>query len=180
MGKLKVTDVKKYLKGLDQKELTAMIMEFYKANKSVQDYFAIKILGETAVQELFEKAQVEINNEFFPAKGHGKMRLSVAKKAISDFKKQTGDIVKTTDLMLYYVEIGTEFTNTYGDIDMPFYNSLLSVFQKVVETCEEDEQLYTQFSKRLYDVVEESDGVGWGYHDGLEQLYYSLSWLEDE
>lgn len=180
MMKLKVTDVKKYLKELNQKELTEVIMELYKANKPVQDYFTIKILGETAVQELFEKAQLEIKNEFFPAKGHGKMRLSVAKKAISDFKKQTGDIVKTTDLMLYYVEIGTEFTNTYGDIDMPFYNSLLSVFQKVVATCEEDEQLFTQFSQRLYDVVEGSDGVGWGYHDGLEHFYYSLSWLEEE
>ncbi|WOV87504.1 DUF6155 family protein [Sporosarcina oncorhynchi] len=180
MAKLKVTDVKKYLKDLDEKELTAIIMELYKANKPVQDYFSIIIMGETAVQVLFEKAQVEIKNEFFPAKGHAKIRLSVAKKAISDFKKKTGDIVKTTDLMLYYVEIGTEFTNTYGDIDMAFYNSLLSVFEKVVEACEDDEQLYMEFTERLYDVVEESGGVGWGYHDGLSDLYYSLSWLEEE
>lgn len=77
--------------------------------------------------------------------------------------------------MIYYVELGTEFTNTYGDVDLPFYNSLLSVFEKAVKACEGDEQLHVQFSERLFDVVEDSDRVGWGYHDGLTDLYYSLS-----
>jgi len=32
--------------------------------------------------------------------------------------------------MLHYVETGTEFTNTYGDIDEPFYNSLISMLNQ--------------------------------------------------
>lgn len=180
MAKLKLTDVKRYLRDLDQKELVGIITELYKANKPVQDYFAVKINGEAVVKELYEKAAEEVNNEFFPTKGHGKLRLSVAQKAISDYKKLTGDAEGTTELMLYYVELGTEFTNTYGDIDLRFYNSLLSMYEKVVGACENEEQLYSRFSDRLYNVVENSEGTGWGYHEGLCDIYYSLGWLEEE
>lgn len=180
MLKLKVADVKRYLKDLDNKELVGIITELFKANKPVQDYFAVKINGEAAIEELYARAAEAINNEFFPNRGHGKLRLSVAQKAISDYKKQTGDAEGTTGLMLYYVELGTEFTNTYGDIDLPFYNSMLSIWEKVVEACENDKQLYDLLSDRLYDVVDKSDGVGWGYHDGICDIYYSLSWLEEE
>ncbi len=44
------------------------------------------------------------------------MRLSEAKNAISKFKKLANDELKTLDLMLYYVEVGTDFTNT-SDIE---------------------------------------------------------------
>jgi hypothetical protein len=67
------------------------------------------------------------------------MRLSEAKNAISKFNKLSSDDLKTLDLMLYYVEIGTEFTNTYGDIDEKFYNSMVSMYRKVVGACDQDE-----------------------------------------
>ncbi|WP_235588510.1 DUF6155 family protein [Sporosarcina koreensis] len=165
---------------MEHKELVGIITELFKANKPVQDYFAVKINGEAAIEELYEKAAEEVTNEFFPTKGYVKLRLSVAKKTISEYKKITGDAEGATGLMLYYVELGTEFTNTYGDIDLPFYNSMLSMYEKVVEACEDDKHLYGLFSDRLFKVVEESDGVGWGYHDGLCNIYYSLGWLEED
>ncbi len=118
-------------------------------------------------------------DEFFPAKGFGKMRLTKAKSAITNFKKLTNDHLKTVALMLFYVEVGTEFTNTYGDIDERFYNSMLSMYNKVIMECEKDEKLFHDLKNRLYDVVIKSDGIGWGYHDGLEDLYYSISFLQE-
>ncbi|HHY74279.1 MAG TPA: hypothetical protein GX497_13855 [Bacillus bacterium] len=108
------------------------------------------------------------------------MRLSEARNAIANFKKITGDQLRTLDLMLFYVEVGTEFTNTYGDIDGKFYDSMVSMYNKVIIECDKDENLFKIFRDRLYAVVEESDGIGWGYHDDLCELYYSLEWLEDE
>ncbi|MCG3087289.1 DUF6155 family protein [Sporosarcina cyprini] len=180
MKKLKVSELKKHLNLLDKKMLIEMMVEIHKNNKSVQDYFAVKFSGESAVADLVERAKSEIKNEFFPERGHGKLRLAVAKKAISDFKKLTGDEEQTVDLMLYYVELGTEFTATYGDIDLPFYNSMLSMYEKVVDFCEGDSTAGKHLEERLYRVVRMSDGIGWGYHDGLCNLFYSISWLEDE
>ncbi|WP_240510122.1 hypothetical protein [Virgibacillus profundi] len=81
--------------------------------------------------------------------------------------------------MLFYVEVGTEFTNTYGDIDGKFYTSMYSMYDKVVLECEKDENLFKELNDRLYKVVVESDGIGWGYHDGLEERYYSIDWLDE-
>ncbi|WP_249872386.1 DUF6155 family protein [Oceanobacillus saliphilus] len=179
-AKLKISDLKKELKGYDQKELIQLITDLYKLNEDVQDYLAVKMNREDTVSILYEKAQKEILNEFFPTKGFGKMRLAKAKKAITDFKKVTGDHENTISLMLYYVETGTEFTNAYGDIDGRFYDSMLSVYHNVIVECEKDRELFMKFRDRLYEVVAESEGIGWGYHHGLTDYYDSISWLEEE
>jgi hypothetical protein len=178
--KLKLTDLKRQLKQYDQKELIGFIAELYKQNNDIQHYLSVMFLGDEVIHELQEKAEKEIEDEFFPDKGFGKMRLVKAKKAISDFKKLTNDHERTVDLMLFYVEIGTEFTNTYGDIDERFYDSMNSMYFKVIDECEKDENLFRELQDRLHAVVVDSDGTGWGYHDGLKAAYHSLSWLEKE
>jgi hypothetical protein len=79
-------------------------------------------------------------------------RLRDARHLIRDYRKATKDTVGTLDLMLHYVETGTEFTNTYGDINEPFYNSLESVLNDFCEgifKSSDPEQSYGQFNKRL-------------------------------
>lgn len=178
--KMKLTDLKRQLKQYDHKELIGLISELYKQNHDIQHYLSVKFRGDEVIQELQEKAEKEIEDEFFPDKGFGKMRLAKAKKAISDFRKLTGDKRRTVELMLFYVEIGTEFTNTYGDIDEKFYDSMNSMYFKVTKECENDEKLFHELHDRLYGVVVDSRGIGWGYHDILKDAYNSLSWLEKE
>jgi NAD-dependent DNA ligase len=180
MTKIKITDLKKELKELDQKDIIQLICDLYKINKDVQHYLSSRFKGEEAVLHLYEETKKNINDEFFPDRGFGKIRLSVAKNVISNFKKLTNDDLKTIDLMLFYVEIGTEFTNTYGDIDSNFYNSMLKMYEKVVDECQKDEELFIKFKDRLYSVVQGSSGIGWGYHDYLVELYYSISYTFDE
>ncbi|EKN69014.1 hypothetical protein P9E76_14100 [Schinkia azotoformans] len=108
------------------------------------------------------------------------MRLGEARDAITNFKKITGDQLRTLDLMLFYVEVGTEFTNTYGDIDGRFYDSMISMYNKVISECAKDEKLFKIFHDRLSSVIEDSSGIGWGYHDALWDLYLSLEWVADE
>jgi len=178
--KLKITELKKQLKEYDQKELIGLIAELYILDKNVQEFLSVKLIGGGVIEKLFEDAKQKIKDEFFPVKGHGKLRLVAAKKAISKFKKLTNNQLKTVDLMLFYVESGTEFTLTYGDIDGKFYDSMESMYAKVIFECEESKVLFDEFHSRLYSIVEKTDGIGWGYHDGLCDLYYSLSWLEED
>jgi hypothetical protein len=75
--------------------------------------------------------------------------------------------------MIYFVECGNEFTLEYGDIDAKFYDSLLSMFSRAVEAVvklPESEQ--ESFRKRLWELTESSNKIGWGYHDGLCEEYY--------
>ncbi|MEN1970386.1 DUF6155 family protein [Lentibacillus sp. N15] len=175
---MKVPELKKNLKAFDQKELVSVITDLYKLNSDVKDYLTMKFTGEATTMELFERAKKDVRDEFFPDKGFGKTRLAQAKKAITNFKKLTNDSLRILDLMLYYVEVGTEFTNTYGDIDETFYYSMESMYMKVIAACEKDETVFKQFNDRLYAIVEDTDGMGWGFHDNLEDIYYSIGWLD--
>jgi hypothetical protein len=180
MAKLKITELKKSLKELEQKELIQLITDIYKLNTDVQEYLSTKFGGDEIVTELYKKAKKKIEHEFFPDRGTPKMRLVVAKKAITDFNRTTGDTVKVVDLMLFYVEKGTEFTNTYGDIDANFYNSMVSMYNKAAEECDRNEELYSLLNDRLYSCILLSEGIGWGYHDALSEIYYSISWVLEE
>lgn len=60
----------------------------FKANKEIQNYLSSKFLGEEVNEVLFLEARKKIENEFFPDKGDGKLRLAEAKKEIIKFKKR--------------------------------------------------------------------------------------------
>ena len=83
MSLLKVTELKKELKELNEKELIQIMAELYKMNKDVQHYLSNKFGGEVAIVDLYEKTKKKIKDEFFPDRGFAKMRLGEAKKAIT-------------------------------------------------------------------------------------------------
>ena len=178
--KIKVADLKKQLREYEQKELINLIVELFKANKEVQHILSSKFMGDAAVEFLYSQARKKIENEFFPDRGDGKLRLAEAKKAISTFKKTTNDEKRTVDLMLYYVEQGVDFTNAYGDISESFYGSMVKMFGQVCMECDRNKELYEEFSGRLMRVVEATEGIGWGFHEGLLDSYYIIEWVHEE
>jgi hypothetical protein len=96
--------------------------------------------------------------------------LSRGRKAISDYKKATNDAMGTLDLMVYYVECGTQFTVDYGDIDEAFYASLESMFTQVVKTIQHSNQeTIDRFLPRLRGLVRQAQGIGWGYYDTIAE-----------
>jgi hypothetical protein len=177
--KIKVSELKKQLKQYDQKELVELIVEMFKNNKDVQNFLSSKLLGDEAIEGLFTQARKKVENEFFPDRGHGKLRLAEAKKEINVFKKTTNDQKRTVDLMLFYVEQGVEFTSSFGDISEGFYTSMIKMFDQVAEECDRDEELYKAFSSRLDNVVSAAP-EGWGFQDALMDSYYSIEWVIDE
>lgn len=84
--------------------------------------------------------------------------------------------------MLYYVEVGIEFTNTYGDINEAFYNSVAAMYEEVVSAInkQDDSENYNNFKDRLKAVVEDTNGMGWGFHDDLGDIYWEIKWLDLE
>jgi hypothetical protein len=178
--KIKVTDLKKQLKEYEQKELIELIVGMFRTNKEVQNFLSCKFLGDEAIEVLFNQAQKKIENEFFPDRGFGKLRLAEAKKEITGFKNATNDVKRTVDLMLFYVESGVDFTNTYGDISEGFYSSMEKMYDQVAMECDRNEDLYREFSSRLSSVLSEAGRTGWGFQEALLESYYSIEWVHDE
>jgi len=95
------------------------------------------------------------------------------RKAISDYKKATGDQNGVLELMVYAVECGNDFTVEYGDIDERFYDNLVSLFSKAAQLLKTmDAQTKDAVLPRLIAVVEKADGIGWGYYDGISDALY--------
>ena len=100
--------------------------------------------------------------------------IAKAKKAISQYKKANGDQFGVVELMVSFVECGNKFTLDYGDIDEDFYYSLERMFGKaIIELKKLDEKAIEVFRPRLEQIVISSNGIGWGYHDTLADIYYN-------
>ena len=158
--------------------LLALIKELYDAAAVNRDLLHARLLAGVNDGELLEKYRRKIAEQFFPARGSGKLRLGEVRKAIRDYRKATGNIAGTAELLMGYVENGTRFTCEYGDIDERFYNSIESALAELATLLRgEARGLYAQFAQRLATVEQMSDGIGWGFHDSIAAVVGSL---EDE
>ncbi len=162
-------ELKKTLEGFEKKELVKLILEIAKLRKDNMVWLETKIQGSENLEESVEHYKKKILNGF-----EGRIKLNVAKKAISDFRKASNDKESLIDLMLLYVEKGTEITLTYGDMHEQFYYSLECMYGDEVELLKKwgDKSLIEKFRPRLEAVVIKTEGMGWGYHDTLSDIYY--------
>jgi hypothetical protein len=166
---IKLGTLKRYLKHASREQLTAEITDLFSKFDVVKDYYQTKLSPEDDTQ-VIEKYKALIKNEFFPARGFGQARLSVARKAVSDYKKVCRTKASLADLMLFYVEMGVQFTNTYVDIDEPFYDSMESMYKKAAEFIAENE-LEEAFERRCKIIVSDTSEMGWGFNEALEDIY---------
>lgn len=114
--------------------------------------------------------KVRIKNEFFPARGYGEARLAVAREAVTAYKRVSPPPASLVDLMLFYVEQGVEYTNTYGDINQSFYSSMETMYQRALQLITTS-QLRDEFEARCQQIVAATRQIGWGFHDTLSDTY---------
>jgi len=162
-----LTDIKKELIKLDKEKLVELVVDLYKKNKSVKELLDFYVNPNE--KELFLKYKDKVYEAFYPKRGD-RFKLSDGKKAISDFKKLEASKELLSELMLFYAETGVKFTNEFGDIDEPFYNSIASVYSNAL-TLMNKESILDKFADRAKQIVEDTSGIGWGFHDELGDIY---------
>lgn len=80
--------------------------------------------------------------------------------------------MRHAELMVFFLEQGNAFTIEYGDIDAGFYDALLVMASRAVQAiCGLPKEKQEAYGERLAEVVRSSSCIGWGYHDGLKQIY---------
>lgn len=122
--------------------------------------------------EIYRQKIVE---QFFPKRGFGDPKLGVARKVIRNYRKATGNIPGTIDLLLSYVENGTGFTAEFGDIDEPFYSSLESAVEEMKALLfREGKATYQIFRERIVRLERYGGRIGWGYGDYLGDFVTTL------
>jgi len=165
-----LTNIKKELKKLDKAKLVDLIADLYKKNKSVKEFFDFYVNPDESV--LFDKYRDKVVEAFYPRRGYN-YKLKDGKQAINDFKKLGPSSDLLADLMLFYVETGVKFTNEFGDIDEPFYSSMGSTYVAALRLMKK-ESLLEKFAERASKIVSDTNGIGWGFHDYLCDVYYTF------
>ena len=165
------SDVKESIASLGTSELIQLIASLYKLSKGNRDFLHARFsIGDDPIAP-YKKV---IEDCMFPDVFKNKpIQISTAKKAINEYSKAGGNAKGEAELMTYFVECGNQLTVEFGDIDEGFYDALLRMYARAINkvlTLSDQEQ--HAFRERLRTIMVTSDGIGWGYHDGLCDQYY--------
>ena len=69
--------------------------------------------------------------------------------------------------------MGVNYTNFFGDIDEPFYNSIAGMFHDVGKYIKTN-GMQAQFKQRCKIMMDDTKNIGWGFHDELSDYYYDF------
>ncbi|MBN1220258.1 MAG: hypothetical protein JXM69_15120 [Anaerolineae bacterium] len=159
---------------LEPPELLDIIRDLYRLNKDNKVFLTTQ-LGLGSSEELAEPYRRAIRREFNPDRGFPRLNLGAARKALNDFRRANADPRAEIEMMVYYVEQGVACTLQYGDIDEAFYSSLEGVFEDAIALLRQRDnpEFEAEFCPCLERIVRKTSGIGWGFHDYLDEVFYS-------
>lgn len=168
MKKFTITQLKAQLAQKTQAELIQEISTLCQTFPQVKEYYKAQ---SSDIHEVVAKYQLMIEKEFIEGKTRGlpKARLSVARKALTDFKKLTDDPALIADMMLTYVKSISWFNSEYGPDVEEFYTNPEDMFEKALALIAKH-HLEEQFYEQAYAIVENACD-GWGHRDSLQDSY---------
>jgi len=164
------TALKKHLLSLSKEQIVEQVLGLYDTCKPAKEYFEYWLSPDEKAQ--FEKFKAIIVNEFYPIRmlAFPKMRFSVAKKAIADFRVLSLSPELPGDLMVTLAETACRFANDKGDLWEQFYNSTATNYELALKFLHKN-NLTDQFKLRLHKCIKYSEYCGYGFSDEIERLY---------
>src|SRR6266700_6112468 len=152
MARTSFSSIRKAIGKHDRNALIALVGELYALSLQNRDFLDARFGTSDATLLRYKKI---INDALYPDVMSSKpVSFRDAKKAIADYRKALGEACDLAELFVYAAECGNQFTCDYGDIDGPFYDSLIRLFQsdvKIVSTL--DAKSARPFIARLETVV---------------------------
>ena len=112
--------VRQQLATWEKPALLALVKDLYEVAAENRDFIHARSKTGEGGADVLGRNRGRIVEQFFPSRGFGKLKLGEARKAIRDYRKATGNISGTAELLMTYVENGTRFTHEYGDMDERF------------------------------------------------------------
>ena len=169
----KWSDVKARLEAIDRKGLVSLLGDLYNANVANRRFLHSRLTpGSRAIEEYRRLVADAIYPDPF-----SKRRVSVrdAGAAIVEYRRSTGDTSGTVDLMLTFVEAGTEQAADLGYGDEAYFDALqirLDAVAKEFDTL--PAEVRANVRARLGRIQERAHHVGWGFGDAVDELVSAL------
>ncbi len=169
----KWSEVKARLEALDRKGLVSLLGDLYDASVANRRFLRSRL---TSGSRDIEEYRRLVADAIYPDP-FSERRVSVrdAAAAIVEYRRSTGDASGTIDLMLTFVEAGTEQAADLGYGDEAYFDAL----QLRLDAVEQDfdtlpAEMRTNVRARLGRIQMRARDVGWGFGDAVDELVQAL------
>jgi hypothetical protein len=160
---------------LDRKGLVGLVHDLYEASEANRRFLEARFLPSAAAIEKYRRL---VEAAVFPDPfSQRPIRLRDASAAITEYRRSTGDVAGSVDLMLTFVEAGTgtEQAVDLGYGDDPYFSALVTKVAAVVKSLGAlSNQERTSVTARLVRVRNRAQSIGWGYGDYLSDVVARL------
>jgi len=167
------SEVKARLEALDRKGLVSLLGDLYDANVANRRFLHSRLTpGSRAIEEYRRLVADAIYPDPFSTR-----RISVrdAAAAIVEYRRSTGDVSGTVDLLLTLVEAGTEQAADLGYGDEAYFDALqirLDAVAKAFDTL--PAEVRPNVRARLGRIQVRAHDVGWGFGDAVDEVVHAL------
>jgi hypothetical protein len=146
-------------------QLVRLIGELYRLSKENQRFLEARLGGAPKQLPVYRRLIADCLWPD-PLRRGAKVRISEAKRAISQYERATGDPAGTAELMLTFVEQGTGFAADLGYSDEDFFSSLEAMLSRALDGFQRCTKQFRQSMRpRLIRLSERARDIGWGYGD---------------
>ena len=163
------SDVKVRIADVDRAGLLALVHDLYAANKDNQVFLHARFgLGE----DLLDPYKATIDRWLWPdVRRNQDASVAKAKKAIADYKKAGARPDGLAELMVFYCERGSGFSNDVGLQDEGYFDALVRMFEQALKAIAD---LPTSQRPALWSRLEAvrriSESVGYGVGEDMDRL----------
>jgi hypothetical protein len=161
------------LETLDRKGLVGLVHDLYEASEANRRFLEARFLSSaTAIEKYRRLIEVAVYPDPLSQRP---IRLRDASAAITEYRRSTGDVAGSVDLMLTFVEAGTDQAADLGYGDDPYFSALETKVAAVVKALGElSDRERTSATARLVRVRHRAQDIGWGYGDYLSDVVARL------
>lgn len=168
MKKFTLPAFKKKLAKKSKEDLIKEISSLCQKFPQVKEYYKAHY-GD--VTDILKRHIDIIEKEFVEGKTRGmpKARLSVAQKAVKDFRKLIPDVELVADVMLTFVECISDFNDEFNVREEDYYNEPEDMFEEIMQMLQKN-GLLDKFKERAYYIVDRATD-SYGHYDSLKERY---------
>jgi hypothetical protein len=163
------SDVKAKLADFDRASLQGLVKDLYSASKGNQAFLHARFgLGADVLKPYKTRMDRWLSPDVLKNQD---VSVSKAKKVIADYKTAIGKPEGLAELMVFYCERASDFSNTFGFADESYFNALVKMFEQALKSLVAlpTDQRSTLIS-RLEDVKRISHNFGYGVGDEMDML----------
>ena|SRR5688572_18216318 len=169
-------DVRKRVDTFDRKSLVGLIHDLYHASSANRRFLDARLLPSSNAIEKYRRL---VADAVYPDPfSRRPVSLRDASTAITEYRRSTGDLSGTVDLMLTFLEAGTEQAADLGYGDEPYFAALERKIDAIAKAWTDlSAEARAEATQRLEWVQKRAKAIGWGYGDYVDDVVSALQTL---